>query len=213
VNITVSNDEATSAAVPADEFTYIPSPPVVEGVDPDSGRAARPRSVGIVGKNLATATNVRFGDTSVPFSIVSSTHIKTASPIAMTLGTIDVTVTTPEGTSPYLCPTKCKGEMPKYIYEAPTVTSVTPSEGPESGGTEITVQGTGFAPKGEWPTSILVGHREATSVECTSMFVCTAVTPAGKKAGTLPVTVVVKSNVSPKQSRSGETPAAIFTYE
>lgn len=54
------------------------------------------------------------------------------------------------------------------------VTSVTPSSGPNSGGTHVVVQGEGFVP-GE--SSISFGGLSATGVSCASTKECTAVSP------------------------------------
>ena len=54
-------------------------------------------------------------------------------------GTVDVTVTTPSGTSAATPPSD------HYTYNAPpTVTVVTPNNGPQAGGNTVTVTGTGF---------------------------------------------------------------------
>ena len=53
-------------------------------------------------------------------------------------GTVDVTVTTANGTS-------ATGASDKFTYIAPpTVTNVNPTSGPQAGGTPVTVTGTGF---------------------------------------------------------------------
>ena len=50
-------------------------------------------------------------------------------------GTVDITVTTPDGTS-------ATSAADQYNYEnAPVVTSVSPSSGPTAGGTAVTITG------------------------------------------------------------------------
>ena len=53
-------------------------------------------------------------------------------------GTVDVTVTTPSGTS-------ATSSADQFTYlAAPTVTGISPTAGPLGGGTVVTITGTGF---------------------------------------------------------------------
>jgi hypothetical protein len=75
-----------------------PSAPSVAGVSPPSGPSDGGTSVTISGANLSGATAVRFGGVAATsFSVVSSTSISAVAPPGST--TVDVTVTTPGGTS------------------------------------------------------------------------------------------------------------------
>ena len=56
-------------------------------------------------------------------------------------GTVDVTVTTPGGTSAANPP----GDQFTYNAAAPTVTAVSPNNGPEAGGTSVTITGTNLS--------------------------------------------------------------------
>ncbi len=68
--------------------------------------------------------------------MTSSTTLTVNSPSGT--GTVDVTVTTSGGTS-------ATGASDKFTYNAPpTVTKVNPTNGPQAGGTPVTVTGTGF---------------------------------------------------------------------
>ena len=84
---------------------------------------------------------------------------------------------------------------------APTVTSVTPAQGPTAGGTEITIVGTGFVPG----TEVSVGGNPATDVQLVNRRKITAKTPAGS-AGTSAVRVV-------RPDTQEATAAGAFTYE
>ena len=71
----------------------------VSGVEPDSGPQAGETAVTITGEGLDGATGVKFGATNaLSFQVESETQIKAVSPPGS--GTVDITVTTPEGTSP-----------------------------------------------------------------------------------------------------------------
>ena len=99
VNVTVMTPGGTSATSSADDFTYVPEP-IVTGVSPNGGTDAGGTSVTITGSNFTGATAVKFGTTAATGVIVNSaTSITATSPATGTIGTVDVTVTTPGGTS------------------------------------------------------------------------------------------------------------------
>jgi len=115
--------------------------PTVSAVSPVSGPVGGGNSVTITGTGFSTASNtgaVLFGATPAgPYSIDSNTQITATAP-AGTAGTIDITVTTPGGTS-------TTSAADRYTYvAAPTVTAVSPIAGPTTGGTSVTITGTGF---------------------------------------------------------------------
>jgi IPT/TIG domain len=72
----------------------------------------------------------------------------------------------------------------------PAITSVSPGSGPETGGTAVTIHGTGFT----GATAVLFGGAAATAVKVKSGTVITATSPAG--AGTVNVTVTTPSGSS-----------------
>lgn len=81
--------------------TRIPPPPTVTSVSPGNGPATGGNSVTITGTNFTGSPDIRFGSSHVPAALLtvnSDTHITAVSP-AGTAGTVDVTVTTPGGTS------------------------------------------------------------------------------------------------------------------
>ncbi|MDQ3418693.1 MAG: IPT/TIG domain-containing protein, partial [Acidobacteriota bacterium] len=84
-----------------------------------------------------------------------------------------------------------------------TITSVSPSSGPTSGGTAITVHGTNFATSGGLP-AVYIGGNAAVSVFVAGPTTLTAVTPPGA-SGARPVTVT---------NPNGETATLVdgFTY-
>jgi YVTN family beta-propeller protein len=79
----------------------VPVPvPVVTGISPASGPLAGGTTVTITGSNFTGATAVSFGGTpATSFTVSSDTSITAVSPAASNVGTVDVTVTTPNGTS------------------------------------------------------------------------------------------------------------------
>jgi hypothetical protein len=96
VDVTVTTQAGTSAHSPADRFTYGPT---VTDVKPKTGPPRGGTSVTITGTGFTGATAVRFGSTNAKrFTVNSATSITAVSPKGT--GSVDVTVTTPAGTSP-----------------------------------------------------------------------------------------------------------------
>src|SRR6266851_850029 len=97
VDVTVTTPGGASAISTADQLSYIP-PPTVTGINPASGPTTGGTTVTITGSNFTGATSVSFGTTATSnFIVDSDTQITVVSPAGN--GTVDVTVTTPEGTS------------------------------------------------------------------------------------------------------------------
>jgi IPT/TIG domain len=125
--------------------------PVVTSVSPSSGfidseQAPEPTtSVTISGTNLDGATIVRFGASSAPFDVVSSSEI-VATAVGTTAGTVDVTVTTPTATSATSSADRFTFNVPPVPTVPPVVISVTPSNVPGgTADTEVTVTGSNFS--------------------------------------------------------------------
>ena len=98
VNVVVTTDGGTATST--NGFTYTAPPaPTVTALNPTSGSTGGGTSVTITGTNLTGATAVSFGGTAATgVSVVNATTVNCTSP-AHAAGTIDVTVTTPGGTS------------------------------------------------------------------------------------------------------------------
>jgi len=73
-------------------------PPTVTSISPSSGSAAGGTIVTIIGTDFTGIPDVRFGATSASFVVGSSTNITATAPPGAA-GTVDVTVTTADGTS------------------------------------------------------------------------------------------------------------------
>jgi len=97
VDITVTTPSGASAVGTPDRFTYLAPPPAVTQVSPDSGSTAGGTAVTITGTSLAGATGVSFGGVAGKITVDSGTQITVTSPPGQ--GTVDITVTTPSGTS------------------------------------------------------------------------------------------------------------------
>jgi hypothetical protein len=190
VDITVTTPSGTSALGTADHFTYSAAPaPAITGITPTSGSTAGGTVVTITGSNFTGASAVSFG--SLPassFTVLSDTAIVATSPLEPA-GTVDLTVTTPSGTSAI-------SSSDRFIYTyvtepAPTISSVSPNSGSTAGGTVVTMTGTNFA----GATAVSFGGVASSSFTINSDTQITATAPA-QAAGTLDVTVTTPSGTS-----------------
>jgi len=147
-------------------WTYLAVPRVTK-VQPGEGPNAGGTTVTITGANLANASAVKFGSAEAAgVTVNSSTSITAVSPAGT--GTVDVTVTTPGGTS-----VSVAADQFTYVA-APTLTKVKPKIGPVGGGTAVTITGANFTAT----TAVSFGTTPAASVTVNSPTSLTAVSPA-----------------------------------
>ena len=166
VDITVTADGGTSATTAADRFSY-PVMPTVASISPAAGPLVGGGTVTITGTDLGSAGSVTFGSTAATFVVVDAAHV-TATVPAHAAGVVDVVVTSPGGSSPVV-----SGDRFTYLA-APAVTRVAPAAGPLTGGTLVTITGSGFVPG----AVVTVGGHSATSVTVASSTRITARVPA-----------------------------------
>jgi hypothetical protein len=171
--------------------------PSVTKISPKTGPASGGTSVKITGTNFTSVTAVRFGAANATgFTVESATSITAVAP-AGSVGVVDVTVTTNGGTS-------ALSSADHFKYK-PAITGLSPNAGPASGGTLVTISGSGFA-TGAGETGFKFGTTAATGVSCSSSTSCTALSP---KHATGTVHVVAKVN----GIASAKTSADEFTYQ
>ncbi len=200
VDVTVTTSGGTSTASAADRFQYVApgQAPSIKKLSVKRGPAAGLTSVTIAGTGFIGVTSVQFGSVrTAGFEVNSKTSITVLSPAA-TSGVVDVTVTTPNGTS-------ATSPKDRFKYEAPTIAKVSPSTGSMKGGTSVTVTGSGFAP-GKAGTKLKFGRTLGASVECASTTTCTVLAPAARKAGAVDVRAMTSGKASAKSA------ADHFTY-
>ncbi|MBZ9641730.1 IPT/TIG domain-containing protein, partial [Streptomyces sp. PSKA30] len=106
--------------------------PVVSSVSPSQGSTSGGTTVIVTGTDFTGATAVRFGaKLATSFTVNSNTQITAVSPSGT--GTVNVTVTTGQGTSSQQVP------FTYVTVTAPSLTSLTPTQGPTTGGTTVTL--------------------------------------------------------------------------
>ncbi|MFF4457812.1 IPT/TIG domain-containing protein [Streptomyces goshikiensis] len=158
-------------------------PPTLSAISPSQGPTTGGTTVTLTGTGLTGSTSVRFSSTSAPFTVNSATQITVVSPVG-SAGAVPVTVVSPTGTSNALTFT--------YVVAAvPVVTAVAPNNGPTSGGTSVTITGTGFT----GATAVRFADVPAASFTVNSATQITAVTPAGNPGGAA-VTVTAPGGTS-----------------
>ncbi len=155
------------------------SPPKITGMLPTSGPTTGGAKVFIFGDHLTGATAVTFGSTSAAsFSVIPITtgaYIE-ATTKSHALGSVKVQVTTPGGTA------TSAGD---YTFEgSPVITQLTPTTGPTTGGTRVTITGTSLI----GASAVKFGTTPATSFTVTSLTKITATTKS-HAAGSVTVSV------------------------
>jgi hypothetical protein len=171
-SVTVTLTAPGGTAVAPTQFTYLPAPTGVT-ISPDVGSTGGGTQVTIEGLNLTGASAVSFGS-AVGTSVtqVSGTSITAISPPGS--GSVIVTVTTPGGTAL---------AAPEFTYvPGPSVSALTPARGQATGGTAVTITGSGLA----GTTAVQFGTTSAqfTDVTATSLI---AYAPPG--TGKVPVVI------------------------
>lgn len=157
-------------------FTYV-ALPTFTSITPNSGLPAGGTSVTIVGTNFVSGGSfgVTIGGIAATSVVrVNSTHITAVTPASSppgSTGARNVVITnndgqTATGTGAY-----------SYVNPPPTFTTITPTYGPTTGGTPVTIVGTNFVSGGSF--GVTIGGAAATSVVQVSSTQITAVTPAG----------------------------------
>ncbi|MEU4862512.1 IPT/TIG domain-containing protein [Kitasatospora aureofaciens] len=173
VQVTVTTPAGTSNSA---AFTYTVLP-VITSLTPTSGTAGT--SVIISGSGFTGASSVHFGTASATFTVLSDGQIQATAPAGS--GTVQVTVTTPAGTS----------NSAAFTYTVlPVITSLTPNQGPTSGGNTVTISGTNLS----GATSVLFGTHAATITANTATQI-TVTAPAGA-AQSVNVTVTTSAGTS-----------------
>lgn len=153
-------------------YTYIAAP-AVTAVAPASGGAGGGNSVTLTGTGFTNATAVSFGGSPASsYTVNSATQITATAPAGS--GTVNVTVTTPGGTS-------ATGSGNQYRYvAAPTISAISPTGGSSGGGTPVTITGTDFVSGNSYSASFGATTVPATYASATTL---TATTPAGRHRG------------------------------
>ena len=178
VSVTTAGGTATLVS----GFTFV-TPPTISTVTPSTGPTTGFTAITIAGTDLTGATNVTVGGVAATNVVVQSATSLTAVTPAGLAGNQSVTVTTSGGTA-----TLTNG----FVYvPAPTISTVSPSSGPSTGGTPITITGTNLG----GATMVTIAGAPASNVVVQSATSVTAVTPAST-TGSASVAVTTPSGTA-----------------
>lgn len=167
--------------------------PTVTGVSPNQGAATGGTVVTITGTGFTGATGVTFGGTpGTALTVNSNTSITVTTP-SHSVGTFDVIVSADGASSG-------TGTADDFTFVAqPTITGLSPNNGPTGGGNLVTVTGTGFTGVSSvnfGGTSVSASNVSATSLQVTA--------PAGSG--------VVSLSITTAGGTTANTPADDYTY-
>ena len=220
-NVTVTNPGGVGGPV---TYTYVDQP-AITSLSPDSGPVTGGQTVTISGSDLGGATQVDFGgtlfyapgDPSAPSGAPTFTQNATTGDITLSTpahaaGPVSVTVTAVGGTTP----------AQTYTYfDAPAVASITPDQGPLTGGQTVTIAGTDlggattvdfggttFYPAGDpnAPAGAPTFTQDPTTGDIT------LTTPSATTAGPVDVTVIPGAAHSPHREAPAVTLEAVAQF-
>ena len=200
-------------------YTYVTPTPTLTLLNPTSGSTAGGNGVTLTGTNFTGATHVHVGSSDLtPCPSAPCFHVDTDTQITVTMpanlpGNVSINVTTPGGTTGSL----------QYTYDAPTpsVTRVSPNNGPLGGTNSVSLTGTDFEAAGTPivsqvtvdltpPVNISASPPCATppTSPCFTVHSPTSITIGYMPAGTgqVNITVTTQGGISPATSSN------IYTY-
>jgi hypothetical protein len=149
----------------------------------------------IFGRNFSGVTNLNFGIVGVLFTIESDVKITTTSPSGT--GTVNLTVTNSEGTSP-----TTPSSQFTYIG-SPILTTLNPQQGSSNGGTVVSLTGSNFTGSSQ----VTFGSTSAQTFTVQSDRLIEATSPSG--TGTVNVTVTNPNGSTSINGFTYTTPAII----
>lgn len=171
--------------------------PTISSVTPAAGPLSGGTAITITGTNFVGTPTVSIGGVACTnVVLVNSTTITCNVPARATAATVDVVVTTTNGSS------ATTGTANDFTYTSgPIVTAISPNTGPASGVTTVTITGSNFTASG---LVVRFGTVQATATFIDANTII-AVAPA-QSAGVVDVTVQTPGGTSPN------TAADDFTY-
>jgi len=185
VRVSVVTAVGTTPTTSADLFTFTVPVPTVSGLSPASGSPSGGTAVTISGSWLSAATTVYFGLTADRTISVNpgGTQLTVRSPAGATGASVNVRVMTPGGESAAVT-------ADLFTY-GPTITSLSRTSGPVTGGTKVTITGTGLS------TAEHVKFGTATATFTVKSATSIQVTSPAHAAGTVRVSVVTAIGTTP----------------
>ncbi|MFT3711239.1 MAG: IPT/TIG domain-containing protein [Archangium sp.] len=137
-NVQVINYDGLVSTLPAG-FRF-DGPPVVASITPNTGLTTGGLTITLNGRNFRTGTTVRIGGTlaTAVTPAADGLSMTAVTPSTTASGAVDVIVRTTDGQD-----TTVTGGF-TYTFPAPTIATISPTQGFARGGTPITITGTSF---------------------------------------------------------------------
>lgn len=188
VSVVVTNPDTKTGTL-ANGYTYTTPPivspaPTVTSVTPNSGTTNGGTSVAIAGTGFLAGATVRLGGTAATTQTVVNSTLITATTPAHAAGAVSVVVTNTDTQTGTLA-NGYTYTVPPAPNPVPTVTAVAPNTGVTTGGTAVTITGTGFLTG----ATVTFGGTLASGVTVVNGTTITASTPA-HAAGAVNVVVI-----------------------
>ena len=179
VSVTVATAGATALAPNIYTYSTVTPQPTISGISPNSGPTSGGQTVVITGANFVGVNSVSIAGTSVSYTVNSATQITATTPPFSTAQSVSVAVGTARGTA-----LVSNAYTYSTVTPQPTITSISPNNGPTSGGQTVVITGANFV----GVTSVGIA---GTSVSYTvnSPTQITATTPSFSTIGSVSVTV------------------------
>jgi len=183
VDVALTNGNGVAVLAGAFRYHRLPT---LAGLAPTSGRAGGGTSVTVNGSGFladaAGVPTVRFaGALATDVTVLSDTQLTCVTPAGTPGTSVDVRVTNTNGSA-----TLTAG----YRYHAvPVLTGLAPARGADTGGTAVTLTGSGFTGDAAGANEVRFGGVPALSVVTVSDTTITCVTPAGTAATDVDVRV------------------------
>jgi len=173
----VSVEVTTPSGTASTTYTYL-APPTLDRISPPYSALAGAVELSITGSNFFAGTTLSIGGVAATHVVVNSaTSITAELPAGAADGPVNVTVTTVGGAATAVGAFTYKG--------VPSVTGISPAEGPLSGGTSVLITGTNF----HADASVTIGGVLATQVSYEGPTVIRATTAQVLAAGAASVIV------------------------
>lgn len=197
VNVTVKNpdDQHSNETL---TYTYNepqPEPVSVTLVNPDNGLTTGGDIVYLTGTGFQRGIKVFFGDVEAEVkTYTSSRRISVTTPSVASPQTVDVRVLNPDNGTDTL------PAAYTYTLTRPTITSLSPSSGPKTGGTALYINGTNFEPT----MSVSIDGIDVPIDSFVNNTRVKVTTPPSSTAGDVPLVITLLN---------GESASSMFKYE
>lgn len=155
--------------------------PIITSITEDKGLTTGGETVTITGQNFLPGAKVYFGAKLVAIDSATGTGIVVTTPTGVQ-GPIVVKVQNSDGQF-------ALGDFSYYAH--PSITSISPAEGPMEGGNRITVNGTSYLPG----ATVYINDVEATTTFATAARL-TAIVPSANESRTVSIKVVNPDNTT-----------------